>query len=218
MVKSQCVKVNETALALFDFDGVVVDSETQYAIFWGQIGKEFFGNPDFAMQIKGQTLDYILAQNFSAADAAHIVQRLNDFERTMRYDYIPGFLPFFEDLKRHGVKTAVVTSSNNQKMEAAFRYQPALRHMFDRILTAEMFTRSKPAPDCYLLGMETFGIATADTYVFEDSLNGLRAAKASGAHVIGLATTFPAVEVSSLANVVIPDFCEFSYEKMLQVK
>ncbi len=205
-------------LALFDFDGVVVDSETQYAIFWGQIGEEFFGNPEFAMQIKGQTLDHILGSNFSTPDAERIVQRLNDFEGSMHYDYIPGFLPFFEDLKRHDVKTAVVTSSNNLKMEAAFRYHPALQTMFDRILTAEMFTRSKPAPDCYLLGMRLFGCEAAETYVFEDSINGLRSAQASGAHVVGLSTTFPASEVVPYANVVIPNFCEFSYEKMLQVK
>ena len=205
-------------LALFDFDGVVVDSERQYAIFWGQIGEEFFGNPDFAMQIKGQTLDHILGSNFSASDAERIVQRLNDFERSMHYDYIPGFLPFFEDLKRHDVKTAVVTSSNQLKMEAAFRYQPALQTMFDRILTAEMFSRSKPDPDCYLLGMRLFETSQEETYVFEDSINGLRSAQASGAHVVGLSTTFPASEVAPYANVVIPDFCEFSYEKMLQVK
>ena len=205
-------------LALFDFDGVVVDSETQYAIFWGQIGEEYFGNPDFAMQIKGQTLDHILGSNFPASEVPSIVQRLNDFELTMHYDYIPGFLPFFEDLKAHDVKTAVVTSSNQQKMDAAYRYQPALRTMFDRILTAEMFTRSKPDPDCYLLGMDLFGATKEETYVFEDSLNGLRAAQASGAHVVGLSTTFSASEVAPYANVVIPDFSQFSYEKMLQVK
>ena len=205
-------------LALFDFDGVVVDSERQYAIFWGQIGEEFFGNPDFAMQIKGQTLDHILTSNFSPSDAERIVQRLNDFERSMHYDYIPGFLPFFEDLKRHDVKTAVVTSSNQLKMEAAFRYEPALQTMFDRILTAEMFTRSKPDPDCYLLGMRLFETSQEETYVFEDSINGLRSAQASGAYVVGLSTTFPASEVAPYAHVVIPDFCEFSYEKMLQVK
>ena len=170
------------------------------------------------MQIKGQTLDHILTSNFSTSDAERIVQRLNDFERSMHYDYIPGFLPFFEDLKRHDVKTAVVTSSNQLKMEAAFRYEPALQTMFDRILTAEVFTRSKPDPDCYLLGMRLFETSQEETYVFEDSINGLRSAQASGAHVVGLSTTFPASEVAPYANVVIPDFCEFSYEKMLQVK
>jgi len=205
-------------VALFDFDGVVVDSETQYAIFWGQIGEEYFGDTDFAMRIKGQTLDHILGANFSDADAQRIVERLNAFELSMHYDFIPGFLPFFEELKQHEVKTAVVTSSNQQKMEAAFRYHPDLKTMFHRILTAEQFTRSKPAPDCYLLGMEVFGATPAETYVFEDSINGLRAAQASGAHVVGLSTTFPAEEVAPFANVVIPDFCGFSYENLLQMK
>lgn len=37
--------------------------------------------------------------------------------------------------------------------------------MFDRILTAEMFTASKPAPDCFLLGMKVFGTTPETTYV-----------------------------------------------------
>ena len=42
---------------------------------------------------------------------------------------------------------AVVTSSNDKKMEAVYRAKPEIKSMFDRILTAEMFTASKPAPE-----------------------------------------------------------------------
>ena len=43
--------------ALFDLDGVVLDTETQYSVFWGMIGKEYHPElPDFALRIKGQTL------------------------------------------------------------------------------------------------------------------------------------------------------------------
>ena len=61
--------------------------------------------------------------------------------------------------------------------------------MVDRILTGEMFARSKPAPDCFLLGMEIFGATPENSYVFEDSFHGLQAGMTSGATVIGLATT-----------------------------
>ena len=77
----------------------------------------------------------------------------------MDYDYIPGVLDFIADLRRNHVQMAVVTSSNDQKMAAVYRARPEVRTMFDRILTAEMFTRSKPAPDCFLLGCRNQGKA-----------------------------------------------------------
>ena len=92
----------------------------------------------------------------------------------MSYDFVPGVEEFIADLHRNGVKMAVVTSSNDKKMEAVYRAKPEIKSMFDRILTAEMFTASKPAPDCFLLGMEVFDTTPETTYVFEDSFNGLK--------------------------------------------
>lgn len=207
-------------VALFDFDGVVVDTESQYSLFWHRMGQDYLGRDDLETVIKGQTLNFIYQTYFPSMEKVQeeITARLNVYEQEMRYDYVAGFLPFYEELKRHSVQTAIVTSSNHLKMEAAYACHAELRTMFDRIFTAEMFTRSKPAPDCYLLGMEVFESSFAETFVFEDSINGLRAAHASGACVIGLSTTFPAEEVQPYASVVIPDFTAFSYEQMLELK
>ena len=146
---------------------------------------------DIEGRVKGQTLVYIYDTFFPgmAKEQAEITERLNRFEQEMSFDFIPGVLDFIADLHRNGVKTAVVTSSNEAKMAAVYRVHPEIKTLFDRILTAEMFTASKPAPDCFLLGMEVFGTTPDTTYVFEDSFNGLKAGMASGATVIGLATT-----------------------------
>lgn len=82
-------------------------------------------------------------------EQAEITERLNRFEQEMSFDFIPGVLDFIADLHRNGVKTAVVTSSNEAKMAAVYRVHPEIKTLFDRILTAEMFTASKPAPDCF---------------------------------------------------------------------
>lgn len=149
---------------------------------------------------------------------AEITAALDRFEQEMDYSFIPGVLDFMDDLRRHGVRTAVVTSSNDKKMAAVRRVHPDLDSLFDRILTAEMFTASKPAPDCFLLGMQVLGSEPADTWVFEDSFNGLQAGMASGANVIGLATTNPRSTIAPLCHAVIDDFRGFTYEKMLKVK
>ena len=93
------------------------------------------------------------------------------------------------DLHNHGVKTAVVTSSNMPKMESVYRYQPAFKSLFDAILTSEDFERSKPDPDCYLKAAERLGVKKDECIVFEDSFNGLRSGRAAGMKVVGLATT-----------------------------
>jgi len=204
---------------LFDFDGVVADTESQYSIFWHQMGLEYLERDDLEGIIKGQTLTYIYNTYFEGMTSAQqqITARLNAFEQQMRYDFIPGFMDFYEDLHKHNVGTAIVTSSNELKMAAAYAYQPKLRTLFDVILTAEMFTRSKPAPDCYLLGMKHFGTTADDTYVFEDSLNGLRSGRASGAKVVGLSTTFDVEQVAPLCDVVLPNFKDFTYEKLREI-
>ena len=208
------------AAVLFDFDGVVVDTETQYSVFWHRMGTDYLGMDDLESRIKGQTLTYIYDTFFPgmADRQAEITARLDRFEQEMTFDFIPGVLDFMADLRRHGVPTAVVTSSNDKKMAAVRRVHPELDSLVDRILTAEMFTASKPAPDCFLLGMQVLGSEPADTWVFEDSFNGLQAGMASGANVIGLATTNPRSTIAPLCHAVIDDFRGFTYEKMLKVK
>ena len=204
---------------LFDFDGVVVDTETQYSVFWHKMGVDYLGMEDLESRVKGQTLMYIYDTFFSGMtkEREEITVGLDRFEQDMSYDFVPGVEEFIADLHRNGVKMAVVTSSNDKKMEAVYRAKPEIKSMFDRILTAEMFTASKPAPDCFLLGMEVFGATPETTYVFEDSFNVLKAGMASGATVIGLATTNSREEITPLCHYVLDDFQGFTYDKLTEL-
>lgn len=213
------MQTTEKITALFDLDGVILDTETQYSHFWHAVGQQYLGMDDLEGRIKGQTMTYICNTFFPGMlrEQEEITQALNRFELEMSYDYIPGVRDFIEDLRSHGAHMAVVTSSNEQKMSAAYRARPELKTLFDRILTAELFAHSKPAPDCYLLGMQIFESTPDTTYVFEDSFNGLKAGMASGAHVIGLATTNSCESIAPLCHCVLPDFSGFGYDKLLQV-
>ena len=102
--------------ALFDLDGVVFDTEPQYTIFWGEQCREFHPeHPGLEHEIKGQTLVQIYDAWFSgelADKQALITERLNQFEQQMDYQYVAGFEQYIKRLRQEGVKTAVVTSSN----------------------------------------------------------------------------------------------------------
>lgn len=203
---------------LFDFDGVIVDTETQYSLFWNKIGLDYLGDAGFGDRVKGQTLTYIYDTFFPDPDVQRgLTEALDRYEAQMSYDYVPGVQDFLADLARHKVRTAVVTSSNEKKMAAVYGARPEIRTLFDRILTAEMFTRSKPAPDCYLLGMQIFGVTPVETCVFEDSFNGLKSGMDSGATVIGLATTNPRESIAPLSHWVINDFRNFTYADVCEI-
>lgn len=208
----------KTIAALFDFDGVIMDTETQYTIFWNEQGEKYLHVENFGPGIKGQTLTQIYDKYFSGELAGvreQITADLNRFEKNMVYEYLPGVQSFLADLRRHGVKIALVTSSNDEKMENVYRSHPDFKAQFDRILTGDMFTRSKPAPDCFLLGMEIFNTAAANSFVFEDSFHGLQAGRSSGATVIGLATTNSRESIADKADFVIDDFTGMTYEKLM---
>ena len=201
---------NSYQAALFDLDGVVFDTESQYSIFWGGQGKIYHpAMSDFAQRIKGQTLEQIYDGYFSdglESEREIITQRLNVFEAHMNFPYIAGFQQFVAQLRERGLKTAVVTSSNQAKMEQVYAKRPEFRSFFDEILTAEDFAASKPAPDCYLTAARRFGVAPAHCLVFEDSINGLKSGKAAGMTLVGLSTTNPAEVVSAWADKVMADY------------
>ena len=197
--------------ALFDLDGVVFNTEPQYTIFWGGIFDEYYpGNDHLADKIKGSTLVQIYDKYFADTpeEQAKITRRLDEFETKMQFNYIPGFVDYVKKLHKEGVKTAIVTSSNKMKMQAVYAQRPEVKEYFDAILTSEDFSESKPSPDCYLKAAARFGFDAKDCTVFEDSFNGLKSGRASGAYVIGLATTNSAESIAPYCDKVIKDYSE----------
>ena len=196
-------------IVLFDFDGVIADTETQYTEFWNRIGREYLGQEEFGHTIKGQTLVQIFGKYFEGMDREQeeIVPQLNEFEANMSYDYIPGAQAFMKELKAAEIPMAIVTSSNDIKMSNAYKAHPELLDLVDKVLTSEHFSKSKPDPECFLKGMEFLGGTPEETVVFEDSFHGIAAGRAAGAKVIGLATTNKREAIAPLCDMVIDDFC-----------
>ena len=132
--------------ALFDLDGVVVDSESQYTKFWGSQFQLYYPKEKgLEQQIKGMTLVEIFSSYFNGQRETQeaITRRLNEFERKMSYDYISGFQDFIKKAKEASLATAIVTSSNQMKMTNVFRCHPELSEYFDAVLT-RILTRVSP--------------------------------------------------------------------------
>ena len=204
--------------ALFDLDGVVFDTEPQYSVFWGEQCREFHPeHPGLELEIKGSTLTQIYDRWFAGPLESMrplITRRLDEFEATMDYTFIDGFADFIADLRRNGVRTAVVTSSNQPKMQSVYRARPEFQGLFDAILTSEDFAASKPSPDCYLRAAARLGAEPRECVVFEDSFNGLRSGRAAGMFVVGLTTTNPKDSILELSDCQIADYNNIDFKQL----
>lgn len=206
--------------ALFDFDGVIIDTEPLYDIFWNEAGVRYgTGIDNFASVIKGTTLPHIMEKYFSDRPEEFrqmVIKESTEYESTMPLPAMPGSIKFLHLLKEKGVQMGLVTSSDNSKVERAFRLLH-LENMFDTVVTADRITRGKPDPMCYLLAADDLGVSPSDCLVFEDSFAGIEAGTAAGMRVIGLSTTNPEASLRDKVYKVIPNFEKVSFEDFLHM-
>lgn len=202
--------------ALFDLDGTLIDTEDQYTVIWRRIARKYRPDvPDLEYVIKGTTLQNILATYFSPEIHEAVIRELDEYETQMDYSFFPYVEDFLRDIRSHGVKCAIVTSSNKQKMQYAIKNNPLIGTLFDRILTAEDFSASKPNPDCYLKAAEALQTPLESCIVFEDAYNGLQAGMASGIYTIGLATGHTIEEITPLCHKALKSFEGVGYESLI---
>lgn len=205
--------------ALFDFDGVLVDTEKLYDVFWDEMGERYHtGIPHFASHIKGTTIDGLIEKYFAdrpEEEKKQIIAESNHFDWNMPMPPMPGSFEFVRMLKAHGVQIGLVTSSDDKKLAHAFHELPFMEGLFDTIVSANRITRGKPDPMCYHLAAQDFKRKPEDCLVFEDSFAGIQAGKGAGMRVIALSTTNPAAQLEGKADYVIPDLAGRTFEDFL---
>ncbi len=205
--------------ALFDLDGVLVDTETIYTQIWSDIESTHpTGIENFALKIKGTTLPGILNTYFPDPDVqADVCRQLYAYEDAMQYIIFDGVLEFLEDLRAHSIPAAIVTSSGTKKMEKLFAAHPGFRSYFAEVLTDADVTHSKPHPEGYMKAAARLGVPSENAIVFEDSYAGLQAGRAAGGKVVALATTNPRHTLTDKADVVLDSFVGLSVDGLLNL-
>ena len=202
--------------ALFDLDGVLVDTESIYTRIWSAIDEAHpTGIENFALKIKGSTLPQILDTYYPDQEVrADVVRMLKESEDAMTYSIFDGVEVFLSMLREQNIPTAIVTSSNKAKMDILFAQLDGFRDYFDAVLTDADTSRSKPHPECYLNAAARLGARPENCIVFEDSFAGLQAGRDAGAKVVALATTNPRHTLVDKADVVIDSFKGLTPERL----
>lgn len=212
------MKKNNDIGCLFDLDGVLVDSERIYTKIWEAIEAQWpTGIENFAYKIKGTTLEDILERYFPENVRDNVTKELIRLEAMMIYEPLTGAIDFLDTLRKKEIPIALVTSSNNIKMEHLWKDMPDLKEKFDVIITGDEVKCSKPDPEGYLTAAKALGVNPQRCAVFEDSLQGVKAGKAAGAFVIGVAGTLKASDIAPYSDIVVNAVAEVSIDNLEEV-
>ena len=180
---------------MFDFDGVIVDSE-RYALdlLMQMLLAEFSLEirEEDAMHVIGyntaRTIGYINERYGSSIDVDDFVSRYPRYGN-FYMDY-PGIRPIdgaigcIERIRELGYKVGLVSSTRSLHILYALD-RIRMAHLFDFIITGDMVRNSKPSPEPYLKGLSFSGCKADECIVVEDSPAGVKAAKAAGIFTIG---------------------------------
>jgi HAD superfamily hydrolase (TIGR01509 family) len=204
---------------IFDFDGLILDTETPEVLVWQSIYREYgFELPvdEWAKTIGGYGIS-----NFDAAEHLALLSqgRLESAPMRTRYrresellihasDIMPGVVNLIEQAREQGVQVAIGSSSPHSWVDTHAK-RLGIFHYFKHIICQDDVApgRTKPNPDIYLKALEVLKVQNTEAVVFEDSLNGVEAARRAKIFVVAVPNPLTAKmgvsgdqTVSSLAN------------------
>lgn len=175
---------------LFDLDGTLIDSEFFHYECWMEILNHFGYSMTYQEWVKSYA-GHPLPINCERIKAAYHLEmplaELIDWRESLSQkgfankdiNLMPYAAEALEYFKNKGLKIALVTASPRDNVRLVFN-RNGLGHYFDVMITRSDVEVSKPDPETYLKAMAALGVDIEACLAFEDTVNGLRAAKASG--------------------------------------
>ena len=187
-------------LAIFDHDGVLVDSLDLHQKAWVEMGRrgglpitaefvrETFGmaNPTIFRRLLGDDLAEAEARRYSDLKESCYREAARG-----RITLIDGVRELIEGLGRAGFRLAVGTSGVLPNVELTVD-SCGLDGRFVAIASLEDIRQGKPDPEVFLVAASKAGVPPGRCVVFEDATVGVRAAKAAGMYAVALTTSHPA--------------------------
>jgi HAD superfamily hydrolase (TIGR01509 family) len=213
---------------VFDFDGLIMDTETPEYEVWKEIFAEHgVAMPDgFWTQVIGRGAEQeierppqLLARLCPGVDAneAHESARRRIRERIEHLGARPGIVSLLDEAERDGVRLAVASSSRHEWVDRKLE-KLNLMHRFQHVICADDTPRAKPFPDLYLLACERLGVSPSQAVALEDSPNGIAAAKAAGLFVVAVPNSVTIQLDLSEADAQVDDMASMDLEGLRQLK
>jgi HAD superfamily hydrolase (TIGR01509 family) len=175
---------------IFDFDGLIVDTEMPDYESWQQVYQRY--GCELPVEAWGQIVGGTAASDFDPhtfleelcglsldREEVWISRRKQYLDSIAEQPVLPGVLNYLDEAEQFGLKLGVASSSPENWVRGHLA-RLGLYQRFDTIKTADDVQRTKPDPELFLATIDALGIKLSEGVVFEDSPNGVKAAKAAG--------------------------------------
>jgi HAD superfamily hydrolase (TIGR01509 family) len=212
---------------IFDFDGLILDTETADVRAWQDIYAEY--GFSFPLESWAQIIGGAGAAKFDAA--AHLQTLLGDRmdlnALQARQDHIshsfvhqqpvmPGVTDYLQEAKRLQLRLAIASSSPHSWVDSHAKRLGVLDH-FDRVICADDVGagRTKPNPDLFLLALDQLEVRKHEAIVFEDSPNGVQAARSAGIFVVAVPNSVTSQLLIENANLTLRSLKDLPLHELL---
>jgi HAD superfamily hydrolase (TIGR01509 family) len=212
---------------IFDFDGLILDTETPEYQVWQAIYREHgFELPDDEW---GKIIGGYGISSFDAAEHLALLSQgrldsvsLRDRHRseshaiTLAQAVLPGVIDYLQEAKRLGLKLAIASSSPHSWVDTHARRLGILDD-FDKVICADDVGvgRTKPNPDLFLLALEQLKVQKTEAIVFEDSPNGVHAARSAGIFVVAVPNSVTSQLSIENADLTVRSLTDLSLRELL---
>ena len=210
---------------LFDFDGLIVDTETPSMASWQELYREHGHELPLEQWMTlvgtiGAPFDPYghLEELAGPLDRESVLRRRRDHELSLTdvEDLRPGILEYLEDARALGLKTAIVSSSSQDWINRHLVRLERAEH-FEAIVAADHDTaRAKPAPTLYLEALDQLELGPAEAIAFEDSPNGIKAAKAAGIFCVAIPNPVTATLGFDEADLVLDSLADLPLRALIE--
>jgi beta-phosphoglucomutase family hydrolase len=208
--------------AIFDWDGVVIDSSPHHEKSWERLAAEtgFILPPDHFKKGFGMKNTFIIPELLKWAEAPEDVHRLSlrkeELYRELVVEHgiapLPGVTQWLDELRRYGIPCAIGSSTERRNIDTILNVL-GIGHYFSAVVSADDVSHGKPDPEVFLTAAQRIGCDPAYCVVFEDALVGIEAAHRGGMKAVGVATTNP-IELLSAADLAVHRLDELSVERL----
>jgi beta-phosphoglucomutase family hydrolase len=216
------MKRDEAFGAIFDWDGVVVDSSSHHEESWERLAREA-GLPLPEGHFKkgfGMKNEFIIPNllNWSSRleEIGELSLRKEALYREILIEWgirpLPGVTEWLAELSEHRIPCAIGSSTHRLNIDTILSVL-GLENYFAAIVTAEDVSHGKPDPEVFLAAAGRIGVAPSRCVVFEDALVGIEAAHRGGMKVVGVATTNP-IETLQGADLAVHRLDELSVDQL----
>lgn len=211
---------------VFDFDGLIVDTEVPAFRSWEEIYEEHGCKLPLSSWVTligtsarpFEPFDYLQEQYGRPLDRISIEERRQRrrIELVEAEPLLPGIKDYLENARRLGLRLGVASSSAHDWVDGHL-HRLGIHDQFHCIKCREDVSNTKPSPDLYLAAITALEVLPEETIAFEDSPNGIIAAKKAGLFCVAVPNTLTAELSIQEADLIIPSLAELPLERLLSV-